>query len=101
MSPIGAILGAFIITLIYCEFAERVTAGFDEICDMICDLQWYLFPKEIQKMMLTIIVNSQEPVTMQGFANCSCSREQFKKVGFIKSFCCVCVCGYVFARRND
>lgn len=34
-------------------------------------------------MMPTIIVNSQEPVDMVGFANCSCSRVQFKKVQFI------------------
>lgn len=108
MSSVGAIFGASAITLIYCEFAERVSSGFDEICDMICELHWYLYAEEIQKMMPTIIVNSQEPVNMDGFANCSCSRVQFKKVKFIhiKPFYCnvnfflLSLCVHVSVRKK-
>lgn len=71
------------ITFIYCECGERVSNGFSDMYDVICEFQWYLFSIEVQQMLPTILIIAQEPVTLHGFANTSCTRETFKKVGLL------------------
>lgn len=64
----------------FCEFGKCVTDLFDGIPNIIFESEWYTFPIEIQKILPTLMVASQQPVVIQGFANLQCTREAFKKV---------------------
>lgn len=63
-----------------CEIGQRFTKAFDEIDREIEQLDWYLFPIEIQRILPTIIINAQEPIVIECFGIISCNRDQFKKV---------------------
>lgn len=63
-----------------CELGERTTAGFDSFNDTFFQCEWYLFPIELQQMLLIMIANAQQPVIIKGFANTLCARESFAKV---------------------
>lgn len=67
---------------IFCECGQRVTNKFTEVNDIICQLNWYLFSIEIQRMMPNIMMITQRPVILRGFGNCYCTREAFKNVSF-------------------
>lgn len=69
------------IIFIFCECGERITIGFVEVNDEICQLKWYLFPYEIQRMMPNMMMATQEAVILKGCGNCSsCTREAFTNV---------------------
>lgn len=71
---------AFGIILIICELGQRLTDAFGRIADEIENLAWYEFPREIQRMLLIILIRSQRPVELQCFGSISGTRETFKKV---------------------
>lgn len=62
-----------------CELCQRIENAFAQIDDAIGQFDWYLFPIEIQRILPTIIVMAQQPVTVECFGSASCNREQFKK----------------------
>lgn len=64
----------------FCECGERVTKEFLEVNDRICQLKWYSLSIKMQRMLPNILLATQEPVVVQGFGNCSCTREAFKNV---------------------
>lgn len=68
---------------ICCEFGERVTDAFIRINDAIDQLNWYLFPTTLWKILPTIIIAVQDSVGLQCVGSISCSRSVFKKVSFI------------------
>lgn len=70
----------FVITFIFCESGEQVTSEFDEFHDRLCQLNWYEYPYDLQRMFIIILINAQRPETIQGFGNTVCSRELFKMV---------------------
>lgn len=74
VTPITEMVWAFVFIFIYCEFGERVNYGFTEVYDTICHFDWYSLPMEIQKMLPTIIIASQEPINLHGFGDVKCSR---------------------------
>lgn len=41
---------------------------------------WYYFPADVQKMLILVFADAQEPVIVRGFADTLCARESFKKV---------------------
>lgn len=67
---------------VFCDLGERVSDQFSQVDNAIYFCDWYKFPKEMQRMLPIIMISSQEPVTLTGFANLSCTREAFKKVDF-------------------
>lgn len=69
-----------ILAFVPCELGERVSAAYIEVCDVICKLDWYAFPCEMQKLLPFIMVNAQQPVTLKCFGSISCAREVFKRV---------------------
>lgn len=80
--PIFEMLWVFGLTLIYSEFGERVTNEFNEVDNMFCHLNWYSLPKDIQRMLTTVIISTQEPIVLRGFGNYSCTRGSFQNVCF-------------------
>ena len=64
----------------YCEFGERVTHQFNQFNEHFCNCDWYLFPIEIKRIFLIVLVGIQDPVIIQGYAITVCTRDAFKKV---------------------
>lgn len=75
---IAALFWTFAFLFMICEFGERVSAGFYESYEIICELQWY--STNIQRMLHIVMISVQEPCILRGFGNIPCAREQAKKV---------------------
>lgn len=64
-----------------CELGQRITNAFDDIDEvLLVELNWYLFPIEIKKILPTILINTQEVVALHCFGSIVCGRESFKDV---------------------
>lgn len=70
----------FALIFFFCELGEMVTNQFNQFSDVLGQSSWYLFPIELQRMLVTAIVNAQEPVIIRGFGNTMCTRDAFKLV---------------------
>lgn len=66
-----------------CNFGEDVSNRFITLSDLIYEKSWYLCTLQEQKLFTFMIMLAQKPVYMKGFANLHCSRETFKKAGFL------------------
>lgn len=71
---------SFGLVFIACELCERVSEAFERIEDVMDQLNWYGSPTEIKRILPMIIVNTQEPVSIECFGSISCSRMVFQKV---------------------
>lgn len=63
-----------------CELSQRLCNAFNEVDEALCQLDWYLLPTEIQKMLPILMMYAHEPIIVKFFGNISCSRQQFTKV---------------------
>lgn len=70
-----------ILVFIACELGQRITDAFDGIDCTIDQLDWYLFPIEIKRVLPIIIVSAQQPVSVGCFGSIICIRVVFKNVG--------------------
>lgn len=70
------LFGGFVVN----EMGQRFSDAFNKVDDAVSQLNWYLFPNEVQRMLPTFIINTQEPVVIRFFGSNVCSREQYKKV---------------------
>lgn len=64
------------------EMGQRLQQAFDECSDIIYQLDWYLFPAEIQRILPIIINFSQQPIIFECFGSMVCDRETFKYVSY-------------------
>lgn len=71
---------ALVLVLIPCEFGQQAGDAFGEVDDVLSQLDFYLLPIEIQRMLPKIIMYAQEPLVLQFFGSLCCTRDQFKKV---------------------
>lgn len=71
---------AFGLIGMFCELCERIGDGFEEISDAVHNLDWYLYPLEVQRMLPIILHNAQQPVVLEAFGNVPFTRDTFKKV---------------------
>lgn len=58
---------------------QRFSNAVDEVDDVIVLLDWYLFPKEIKRVLPIVMQSAQVPAVIKCFGNVLCAREQFKK----------------------
>lgn len=65
---------------VVCELFQQMSNAFDEIHDKILGLSWYRFPTEINRMLPTILMITQQPVEFKCFGSIACSRDTLKKV---------------------
>ena len=65
-----------------CELSEHVGNLFNKINDIFGQLDWYLFPEKIQKMLPIVLAMTQQPIEIGCFGSIACTRETFKKVKF-------------------
>lgn len=63
-----------------CELGERVAKQFDLFDDKLNLCKWYLFPIDVQRMLLIFICDTQQPKFVRGFGNIICTRDSFKSV---------------------
>lgn len=71
---------SILVVFVACEFGQRFSDALDSCDDKLAQLDWYLVPRRIQRMLPMIILNSQQPMIVQCFGNVPCGRETFKKV---------------------
>ena len=71
---------AFCMVFFACELGQRFTDTYEEIGSLINRLDWYLFPMEIQRMLPTLMVNTQQPFEILCFGSSTCSHETLKMV---------------------
>lgn len=72
----------FGIIIIICEFGQRMTNAFEQIDNKTGKFKWYLFPRKLQRMLLIILIKTQQPVELRCFGSVSATRENSKKVSF-------------------
>lgn len=78
--PSTLIFWSFFSIFMICDFGEKVSNRFDDIADVLCQLQWYELPNEVQRVLPIIMMSAQQPVIIGGFGNILLRREVFKKV---------------------
>lgn len=71
---------SFVSIFFICELGEQISTRFDDINEIIYQMDWYLFPSKIQRRMPLILQASQQPVGICGYGNFPVSRESFKRV---------------------
>lgn len=72
--------GTLGLIFIVCECAQLLTNAFSDINATVSRFDWYLYPIEIQKLLVQITMYAQKPVVIAFFGSIECSREQFRKV---------------------
>lgn len=68
------------LVLICCEFGQKLSDAYEKIEDALHQIDWYRLPYDLQRMLPTILIFSQESLIIEFFGSVACSREQFKKV---------------------
>lgn len=63
-----------------CELGQQFTNTLVKVDNELKQLDWYLFPAEIQRILPAVINNVQKPVVIECFGIMIASREQFKVV---------------------
>lgn len=83
IGPLSELLWSFGLVWIFCNLCEKLSTAFDEeIYDVIDQLDWYLYPPEMAKILPIIIVNAQRRIVVECFGKIYCNLETFKKVCF-------------------
>lgn len=71
---------AFVVVFFANEIGQRFSASFEKIEYEFDQLNWYLYPIKLQRIVPIMIVNVKQPIAIEFFGSAVCSREQFKKV---------------------
>lgn len=71
---------SFISIFFFCELGEQVTSRFEQFNDELDQCCWYLFPIDLQRMIPTVMANTQDNTIIHGFGNTLCTRLSFNKV---------------------
>lgn len=74
------VLWTFTPIFLLCAAGEMVTDQFDVFNAELCMCNWYMFPLEVQKMLIIFLAGSQDPVNIHGFADTICALEAYKRV---------------------
>lgn len=74
------LIWAYLWIFCICFFGERVTNAFEDLEHTVYQCDWYLFPREIQKFVPTIMINVQQPVNIRIFGKFNCTLRTFKQV---------------------
>lgn len=83
---VSILYGVFVFIILFaaCELGERLGNIFIEFDDEIGQLNWYIFPFEVQKLLPIIVINTHKPVIIKCFGSVAGTRRQFQKVYLIK-----------------
>lgn len=56
-----------------------VTHQFDLLNTDFWQLNWYLFPSKLQRMLIIFLSDIERPTIIRGYANTEFTREEFKR----------------------
>lgn len=73
----------FLLLYVQNELDQRFSNAIKEIDDVIIQFDWYLFTREIQRVLPTVMQSAQKPYVIICFGNVLCGRKQFRKVCFV------------------
>lgn len=71
---------SFFFVSIFCMLGEMVTNEFNKFHEEMCQLNWYLYPLELQQLYLIFIADTQQPAAIYGYGNIVCTRGTLKAV---------------------
>lgn len=80
LQPLLSIVWSFGIIFCICEFGERLTLQFIAFDRQVWQTKWYSMPTELQRMLLVLIANAQQPAFLKSYGNIECTRDSFKMV---------------------
>lgn len=83
---------AFGVLVAACELGQRINVTFDECGQMIDQLQWYLLPADIQRILPIIVNYAQQPVVIKCIGSAALDRETFKWVNWLSNYCKIIIC---------
>lgn len=79
-NPISLVLCSFTLIYLLCELGEKVTSCFGVFNVELYRCHWYLFPIEVQRMLVIFMSDTQQPIFIRSYGNIMCTRKVFKKV---------------------
>lgn len=79
----GKIFWSFSLVYVVSDFGHKVSAAFDKIDYTFKQIDWYLLPYEIWKLLPIVFAAAQQPTELAVFGRISCSREDFRNVSLI------------------
>lgn len=71
---------SFGIISLYCEIGERVCVEFQHFDHELSTCNWYLFPIDLQRTLVTVLRYTQKPATIHGYGDTPCNRFALSKV---------------------
>lgn len=77
---IALCFGSLSLVLLACEAGQRFSNAFSEVDNAFCQLDFYLLPMEIRRILPAVVIYVQEPLYVKFFGNLCCTRAQFKQV---------------------
>lgn len=80
LKSIFLFLSIFGLAFMTCDIGQRLFDTFGKIEYEFGQMDWYLFPIEIQRMLSNLLIGVQMPMLVGCFGIAEGSREQFKKV---------------------
>lgn len=63
-----------------CEMGERVCGMFSAVDETMDEIDWYLYPIEVQRMLPAIMIVAQKSIYVEFFGSITASRETFQQV---------------------
>lgn len=80
LEPFILCFGALLLVFVACESGQRFSNAFSEVGGAFSQLDFYLLPIKIRRILPAVIIYMQEPMFVKFFGNLSATREQFKRV---------------------
>lgn len=69
----------------FCHFGDDVANRYSGLADTIYDCPWHIYPLEFRQFVQMMMIDAQNTIYLEGFANVPCCREVFKKVSFMEN----------------
>lgn len=82
LRPITLVFWSFASMFLLCEYGQMVTTRFEDIDEAIYQCEWHSFPDKVQRILPTIINNTQQLVIISGFCDVQYTRETFDSVSW-------------------
>lgn len=73
---------SFMTLFFFCMFGEMAKNQFNRFDEKLWQCDWYIFPMDVQKLLVTFMSCTQRPAILRGFAQTECTRNAFKTVNF-------------------
>lgn len=77
---ITEVFHAFFTVGLVCEMGERVCDMFSAIDETMDEIDWYLYPIDVQRMLPAIMIVAQKQIYVEFFGSITASRETFRQV---------------------